>query len=329
MGDAALREIRFDPAQLKHPEQAWWATFQTRALSETERAVAAWEDWYFDWQSGGNPAEFTYAFNADVWKELKKWLFKHVFFGKCAYCESPLELDRYMGDAEHVRPKGRVTRKDAHAKRRRAVVRFSDGRELDHPGYFWLAYDWRNLIPACSACNSGDAKVDQFPTEDGCLLAVQLQPDEVAGLSEAPIGSVKFPGYYYLFPHDLDLRERPLLLNPLNPVDQRHPRKHLRFGVGGTVVAIDGSDIGKHTIQVLKLDRDVLCRRRQKEQERIRALYYSEVSNPKPDVTKRLKKALAKYLSGEEEYSAAALDYLDVVQEIQARATKEALREAR
>jgi hypothetical protein len=28
-----------------------------------------------------------------------------------------------------------------------------NGTEQDHPGYYWLAYDWDNLLPSCQLCN--------------------------------------------------------------------------------------------------------------------------------------------------------------------------------
>lgn len=57
------------------------------------------------------------------------------FFGKCAYCESALEL--IDGDVDHFRPRA---------------------------GYHWLAYDWRNLLPSCRTCNQV-YKGSQFPVE--------------------------------------------------------------------------------------------------------------------------------------------------------------------
>ncbi len=69
------------------------------------------------------------------YKEDKvKQALDRLFHGKCAYCES-----FYAGtqpvDVEHYRPKGGV-----------------DGVD-DHPGYWWLAGDWENLLPSCIDCN--------------------------------------------------------------------------------------------------------------------------------------------------------------------------------
>jgi len=55
---------------------------------------------------------------------------------------------------EHYRPKGKVTvRTDENDQTSREVI--------DHPGYFWLAYEWYNLILSCPYCNTSHATEDQ------------------------------------------------------------------------------------------------------------------------------------------------------------------------
>lgn len=54
-----------------------------------------------------------------------------LFHSKCAYCESDLGDNL---EVEHFRPKARV-------------------RESAHPGYWWLAHTWDNLLPSCVPCN--------------------------------------------------------------------------------------------------------------------------------------------------------------------------------
>lgn len=57
-----------------------------------------------------------------------------IYHQKCAYCESSYRaLD--ARDVEHYRPKGGV--KECKG----------------HPGYWWLAADWDNLLPSCPPCN--------------------------------------------------------------------------------------------------------------------------------------------------------------------------------
>jgi uncharacterized protein (TIGR02646 family) len=57
---------------------------------------------------------------------------------KCCYCESKLPPTSY-GDVEHYRPKG--------------AVRQAPGQSEEYPGYYWLAYDWSNLLVSCTPCN--------------------------------------------------------------------------------------------------------------------------------------------------------------------------------
>jgi hypothetical protein len=109
-----------------------------------------------------------------------------LFHDKCAYCES-LITNTHPGDVEHYRPKGRL--KDIDGKIVKITV---NGKELDHPGYWWLCYDWANLLPSCIDCNrrrnhedltpAGKADIfpisgkragnpaDPLPAEDALLL---------------------------------------------------------------------------------------------------------------------------------------------------------------
>jgi hypothetical protein len=90
-----------------------------------------------------------------------------IFRSKCAYCES--KLSGQPGDVEHFRPKGRVS------DLRFTPVRVQDPvwGDIAHPGYYWLAYDWDNLLPSCADCNRfrwhekgvGAGKADRFPVD--------------------------------------------------------------------------------------------------------------------------------------------------------------------
>jgi hypothetical protein len=123
--------------------------------------------------------------------------YRGLFFGKCAYCET-LIAENQPGDIEHFRPKGRVTDSTGH----QLMVQDENGEEYPHPGYYWLAYDWRNLLPACEDCNRPSSaktplerigKWDYFPVKD--FRAVK-QGDED--------------------------KEIPILLNPVFEDPQRH-----------------------------------------------------------------------------------------------------------
>ncbi|MFZ4801801.1 MAG: hypothetical protein ACOYLR_07410 [Chlorobium sp.] len=317
--------IRFNPDQLSDENDIQqWKVYCQKAKEATDQVIAEWEAWLKCRENNPIVDEFCPDFKGYIWRELKKWLFEKVFHNKCAYCESTLELDRYLGDVEHFRPKGQVTMKQDGKKRECVSVRIENKFKLNHPGYFWLAYEWQNLMPICSRCNSG-AKADQFPTDTDCLLMVRLNSADLQSLISEPIVSKYYPDSYYLRPADLDNRERPLLLNPLNPRKGREPREHLRFGLGGLVTELDRSDLGKHSIDVLDLNRDTLCKWRQRAQEEVHRIYYSVFQDPSSDHQELLKKRLEKYCAGIEPYSGACLDYLEDIQEIQRRASISAI----
>ena len=70
------------------------------------------------------------------------------FFAKCAYCENVV-VGFQHGDIEHYRPKAAVS----DAWHNPVTVTEPDGTETNHPGYYWLAYDWQNLLLSCGTCN--------------------------------------------------------------------------------------------------------------------------------------------------------------------------------
>lgn len=62
---------------------------------------------------------------------------------KCGYCERRRDVNR-ESDIDHFRPKAEVTLAPAH------------------DGYWWLAYDWNNLLFCCRHCNQV-YKLNHFP----------------------------------------------------------------------------------------------------------------------------------------------------------------------
>ncbi len=69
---------------------------------------------------------------------------------KCCFCEGKFS-DNSFGDVEHYRPK------KAYKKR--------TSNTLTYPGYYWLAYDWNNLMYSCEKCNRKYKRSD-FPLDD-------------------------------------------------------------------------------------------------------------------------------------------------------------------
>jgi uncharacterized protein (TIGR02646 family) len=111
-------------------------------------------------------------------KDIKKalWDWHH---GKCCYCERKRDMKR-DSDVEHFRPKLEVA------------------EEEGHPGYWWLAYEWKNYFLACKSCNE-ECKKTHFPLMPGGKRAFAKEDD-------------------------LD-REKPVLINPVD----EDPEKFIGF----------------------------------------------------------------------------------------------------
>ena len=164
-----------------------------------------------------NRKQKRFRFRAFMQREVKDAL-KALFHDKCAYCESKVG---HVGpaDIEHFRPKSKVL------------------EAPDHPGYWWLASDWDNLLLACNTCNRKSrtrggmsGKANRFPLEDESQRA--LSP-------ETPLS-----------------QEAPLLLDPCR--DQ--PENHFTYNDDGTMIS--PTERGKTTIMVIGLNRDDLVTRR-------------------------------------------------------------------
>lgn len=147
-----------------------------------------------------------------------------LFHRKCAYCESRLGTVA-PEEVEHYRPKGAVA------------------EQPEHPGYYWLAYRWENLYPACTFCNQRrrdrphwdrpvtgptTGKGTSFPLEDESGRAMTPEAD---------------PG-----------QERPLLLDPCSPdVD---PEECFRYDVQGQVHPVGPKNVrAQATIRICHLYR--------------------------------------------------------------------------
>lgn len=168
-----------------------------------------------------------------LYKGVKHHIRENVFFDpdgpfrrKCVYCETKI-LPGQHGNVEHFRPHAMVT--DSSNTPLSITI---NGTTTEHPGYYWLAYDWQNLLPACELCN---------------------QPSTIHS-GGRPIGKRnQFPvaGFRAAVPGD-ETREEPLLIHPV--ID--YPEQHLKLN---DVCAFEGlDDRGRTTIDVLGLnDRDL------------------------------------------------------------------------
>ncbi len=64
---------------------------------------------------------------------------------KCCFCEKAIQ----NGVIEHFRPKKGWQQ--------------NEGDPITRPGYYWLAYRWRNLLLSCTECNESGQKGNLFP----------------------------------------------------------------------------------------------------------------------------------------------------------------------
>jgi len=300
-----MRSLAFDPAALTGQLKVEWDKWEKRTTGEAQKLIDAWEKWFFD-PKRSTDATFTHEFKNDIWSDLKHFLKTNVTHGNCAYCET--SSSRFVGDAEHYRPKGRVSVKQNERLVKISVCVDDSGKEVIHPGYFWLAYDWQNLLPACEHCNKMQGKLDQFPVDAKHAFGQKLSPAEVAALTDKPYASTLRPGWYYLRSKDLNVLEKPLLLHPYFD----NPRKHLRFGVRGAIAAIDQDKRGQATIDVLGLREDDLRTGRQRQQERSDTSFFMAYMGQKTpeQALADARLAIAGFIEGSEPYSAAALDLL-------------------
>jgi len=142
-------------------------------------------------------------------KTVKK-LLKKAQHNKCCFCEKN-QVDEY-GAVEHFRPKGgyKVKRED---------------KNLLKPGYYWLAYDWTNLLFVCGVCNTSH-KQNFFPL-------VNEKKRAKSHLAEIS-------------------KEESLLIDPCG---DKNPEIHIKFNYN---LPYSDDKFGKKTIEICGLDRDAL-----------------------------------------------------------------------
>jgi hypothetical protein len=138
---------------------------------------------------------------------------KEIFDEKCAFCECNISVGSHL-DVEHYRPKKK---------------------------YYWLGYEWSNLLLACPICNR-DNKKTKFPL--GTPSNIVNTPPVM------PSGELNEAKCHILSPELL--AESPLLLHPAI----HDPSEHLKFLPNGDVEGI--TEEGKESIKVFGLRRDKL-----------------------------------------------------------------------
>ncbi|MEM9215926.1 MAG: hypothetical protein AAGD25_16475 [Cyanobacteria bacterium P01_F01_bin.150] len=178
--------------------------------------TAAWRRWVKDCEDAtqanleavqrGESISITDLYKQDTIKKTYFLSSDAPFYGRCAYCECPIKDFQHV-DIEHFRPKAGVADEvgqTVHLKDRQGnVVLNSDGKAKSHPGYYWLAYNWQNLIPACIKCNR--------KTKNGNFGKHTRFP--VVGIHAQEPGD--------------EIHEEPLLINPASGKASDDPEHHL------------------------------------------------------------------------------------------------------
>ena len=96
-----------------------------------------------------NAGKITFSFDGALYGDSSvKSALVAAQHGKCCFCERKIGGE---GDVEHFRPK--------------ATFCQGEGLPLERPGYYWLAYEWGNLLLACPICNQRFKK-SLFPLSD-------------------------------------------------------------------------------------------------------------------------------------------------------------------
>lgn len=146
------------------------------------------------------------------------------FSNKCVYCEQLLATssDREIG---HFRP---------------SQLEYQSQDETGGYHYWWLNWEWSNLVLSCHQCNWN--KAASFP---------------IAG-SRAKVGEL-----------GISLQnEKPLLLDPCHD----YPDQHLSFMDNGGVIAVDDSMKGLTSIKILGLNRAELIQARSVEAKKLQRI---------------------------------------------------------
>ena len=191
-------------------------------------------------------------------------------YKKCCYCESVVVSVSY-GAVEHFRPKGAVRQTRQQSKIR--------------PGYYWLAYQWENLLFICDVCNTN--KSDLFPLANPCRRARSHHDDITA--------------------------EDPLLVDP----SSSDPRLDIRFRRDAPFGV---TTRGSKTIELLDLNRLSLSEERWKRLDELRTFAkilrifgHDAMSEGKKRLVADIKKKLANAIMPSSRYSSMAIDFLETV----------------
>lgn len=159
---------------------------------------------------------------------------------KCCFCESKIGHIGY-GDVEHFRPKAGWVQGD---------------EKMNKPGYYWLAYEWDNLLLSCQICNQRNKK-NYFPLLNNSQRALSHHNN---------IGD-----------------EQPVFIHPAN----EDAESFITFKEE-IPAAVNGNVRGKATLAKLGLDRELLNEQRRELFNKLRDIY--DLAKIFPDTNPYLKR---------------------------------------
>lgn len=257
----------------------------------------------------GTPGFKSYDFKAYRDHEVSAAL-AEIFEDKCAYCETSL-AGTGTARIEHYRPKGGVE------------------EDPTHPGYWWLAHSWDNLLPSCSSCNEGRrfAVLDDMVSLAEFKRLLRIRAARSVGKMNAfPVAGDRA----MTRKANLGL-EDPLLLDPT----ACDPADHLAWRLDGEqslVTARETAGVpsprGRESIKTFALNRVLLVKERTMLLNELRyqkgqILDDLAVARADPlrvatalDQAKRRAGEMRRYASIDREYSALALSFVENFEEL-------------
>ncbi len=249
--------------QFKEPDTSEWKDWRQKCEKETEKLIKSVKQ--------GLKPKIAGLYKKRIIKDTVYIAINGPFSGKCAYCETRIASDQY-GDMEHYRPVKAVEDENGNP----INIENENGEIVPHPGYYWLAYYWKNLLPSCIKCNRpnpGDKKIgkhNRFPVKDN----------------------------FYCTAPGQECYEKPLLINPLFEDPEEHLEVNLQTGVMG------GDERGKCCIDIFGLNvRPGLLEDRKTAYMAVLALLNKYISSNDESEERECIKELSEIIAGRQPYS--------------------------
>ncbi len=187
-----------------------------------------------------NPVLYTSQKNVSN-RKLKKFDFDNSIYGhpdvkkqliddqkeKCCFCEAIFYKRTSYGDVEHFRPK----------------TAYKLGNKLNYPGYYWLAYNWNNLIFSCEICNR-TYKRNEFPFLDvNTRVKNHYDTNLIANEKHNLINPIKEDPEYFIYFNN----EIPKPINNLNPDEKIRASETIR------IFGIDRKELNRDRLEYLQI----------------------------------------------------------------------------